>query len=557
MRPSRSGLKRRVIVLLSSLLSIGVICAPFPVVAQSQIESLQARRLLRDLPGEPPLVDPPALMPTASSFRLSAERARALVDATARGLHYLPGEVVVKFRPGMTPAQQQRALMALRSRPAVEDLEWSGAVAIVRDLAQPNALILAEQLSEQPEVEYAEPNYIYRTSPQSLDFATLVAVGSRPAFTPSDPSYGGKQWNFPAINLPRAWDINAGASSTTIVALVDTGVTTTSGSITAPIWTGSSFEDLTMPYGVSPDLATSRFVAPFDFAFYSSGGPVIDMDGHGTHVASTMAQSTNNGIGLAGVAFNARIMPVKVCLGYWELMIISGVEGETGFLPPDVGLCFNSDIAAGISYAAQNGADVINVSLGGPGASATIRSAVAGAVASGAFVSIAMGNEFEDGNLTGYPAKDAESIDGAMAVAAVGRSFTKAYYSSTGTHAEIAAPGGSVRDGAGGTGLVHQVTLGSPSSPFQLRPVFNAYFEVGYQGTSMAAPHVAGVAALLKNQMPSLTPALIEKLIKATAQACSSTSCSPGSGTAGQRTNEFGLGLIQPRAALFGRGIAR
>jgi serine protease len=554
MRQSRSGLSLRALILVSSLLALFVLNASFRVEAQSQTQAQQA---LRDAVRQQPRFDRPDPQPTPSAFRLSAARAQSLMFAASRGLDYLPGEVVVKFRDGMTPAQQQRALMALRNRPSVDDLEWSGQVAIVRDPSQPNAMILAEQLSEQPEVEYAEPNYIYQVSPQSLDYAAPVAVGSRPAFTPSDPSYGNKQWNFPAIDLPRAWDINTGASTDTIVAIVDTGVTATNGNITFPIWTGSTFEVTTMPYAVSVDLAASRFVAPFDFAFFAAGAPVIDMVGHGTHVSSTVGQATNNGLGLAGIAFNARIMPVKVCLGYWELMIISGVNGDMGFLPPDIGFCLNSAIAAGISYAAQNGADVINISLGGGGASATIRSAVLAAVSNGAFVSISNGNDFEDGNETSYPAKDAETIDGAMAVAAIGRSFSRAFYSSTGTHTEIAAPGGSSRDGASGTGLVHQVTLGSPSSPFQLKPVFNIYFEVGYQGTSMAAPHVAGVAALLKNQMPSLTPAQIEKLIRATAQPCSPTSCSAGSGTAGQRTNEFGFGLIQPRAALFGGGIAR
>src|SRR5262249_48683142 len=97
-------------------------------------------------------------------FRLNAQDVAAWADALARHLDHIPNHVIVKFKDGMTPADEQRALMALRSRPAVGDLRWAGPVAVVKDLGQPDANVLAAQLREQPEVAYAEPDYLYHTT---------------------------------------------------------------------------------------------------------------------------------------------------------------------------------------------------------------------------------------------------------------------------------------------------------------------------------------------------------------------------------------------------------
>jgi serine protease len=511
---------------------------------------------LREALRQRPRIDGPVTL-DPSALRLTAGRVAAFAEAAARRLNYLPGEVLVKFRAGATPVDQQRALMALRSRPSVGSLRWVGDVAVLHDASQPNSHILAEQLSEQPEVEYAEPNYLARVTPHSWASASPVSVGVGPARTPNDPGYG-RQWNFPIIDLPRAWDINDGASSDIIIASIDSGVTTANGTITAPLWTGSAFETVTLPFAVSPDLSASRFVNPYDFVFLQAPGLTMDFDGHGTHTTSTAAESTNNAVGLAGVAYNARIMPVKVCLGYWDLMIVRGVFGVPGFIDENEGGCPFDAIVAGINYAADSGAEVINISLGGDTPSSAIRAAIASAASRGAFVSISMGNAFQVGNPPNYPAVYASDIDGAMSVASVGRSLTRAFYSSTGGHAEIAAPGGSQFDGANFSGLVYQTTLGNAADPDRLVPAFNSYAEVGFQGTSMAAPHVAGTAALIMSQLRGITPAQVEALIRQTARPCSSSTCSVGSGGAqGSRTSEFGFGLIQPRTALFGRGISR
>jgi serine protease len=299
---------------------------------------------------------------------------------------------------------------------------------------------------------------------------------------------------------------------------------------------------------VSSDITGSKFVSARDFAF-EPGGPVLDFDGHGTHVASTIAEDGNNLRSLAGIAYSVRIMPVKVCVGFWELMIFRAEVNATGYIPTDSGGCASEDIADGIRYAADNGAKIINLSLGGPSPSSIERDAITYAVSRGAIVLNAVGNAFESGNPPDYPSTYAPSIEGLVAVGAIGKSKTRAYYSGTGTHVEIAAPGGSSRDGGGeDRGFIWQVTL-LPSDQDVLvtpRPRFDRYAEIGYTGTSMATAHVSAAAALLVSQGVT-NPRAIEAILKATAEDL---------GTAG-RDDSFGYGLVQPRVALFGQGIRR
>jgi serine protease len=485
---------------------------------------------------------------TVGSLQLTAARAEALIDAHARRLNYVPGEVLVRFKPGTTSAQQQRALLGLRSRPSVDGLRWlPGGLAVLRDETQPDSHILAQQLTEQLEVESAEPNYLQHI-PISRSRAIRTIKIPRLFGTPNDPDFGNYQWNLQLIDMPHAWDINPGGNSNLIVATIDSGVTTVRQSFTFPLFTGSKIENVSLPFDVSPDLPASRLVSPRDFVFMPSGGPVLDFVGHGTHVSSTIAESTNNGLLGAGMAYNVRIMPVKVCVGYWELMIANAQAGQTGFLPEDASACPDDAIISGIRYAADNGAKVINISLGGEDPSTEMRNAITYAVQHGAFVAIAMGNSFDIGNPVEYPAFYASSIDGAMSVAAVSKFSNHAFYSSSGSYCEIAAPGGDVNDRSGiDLGLVWQTTLLFPDQdPTILVPRFDRYDLIGYQGTSMASPHVAGLAALAMSQGVA-DPAAVEALIRQTAKDLGQ----PG------RDDLFGFGLIQPRAALFGRGIIK
>lgn len=259
--------------------------------------------------------------------------------------------------------------------------------------------------------ETIEPNYEYKA---------LEA--------PNDPDYV-KQWNLRTINVESAWEETKGAGMT--VAVIDTGVT------------------------VVPDLEQTKFVKGYDFV--NDKEEAADDNGHGTHVAGTIAQSTNNNYGVAGVAYEASIMPLKV---------LSAFGGGTV-----------ADIAEAIRFAADNGADVVNLSLGGAGESQVLEEAVNYAYNKGVVVVAAAGNESR--NSASYPARYPHVIS----VAATGPSGEKAPYSNFGAGVDISAPGGSEN------GQILQETID---------PETGASMFAGFQGTSMASPHVAAVAAMVK-----------------------------------------------------------
>jgi len=249
---------------------------------------------------------------------LTQERALAMLLAKDRKLDYVPGEVLVRFREGVSAAGQQRAMMALRSKPAPSSLRWVGDVAVLSDPREPDATILAAQLNGQPEVASAEPNYLYRTSA-----------------TPNDPGFAQRQWNMAALDMPRVWDINPGANDSVIVAVVDTGLTSVSRSYLFQTWNGRGNQSVIVPFGFNPDFTADRIVNAKDFVFWD--GPVLDMEGHGTHVASTIGEDTNNSVAEAGIAYRVKLMPVKVCVGFWEVQFLLSGTGFLGNVPTDVG----------------------------------------------------------------------------------------------------------------------------------------------------------------------------------------------------------------------------
>ncbi|HZA14087.1 MAG TPA: S8 family serine peptidase [Myxococcaceae bacterium] len=381
----------------------------------------------------------------------------------------VPGAIVVDFRDGTSKS----AFDAWEKDWAI-DLEFNSVEGEESGITVATGVdevdVVLERIRQNPEVEAAEPLYLYQRT-----------------FVPNDPDYP-KQWNLKLIDAEAAWDRSRGKG--VIVAVLDTGIA----------WEDSG------EFVRVPDLKGARFAKGYDFVNDDEGAH--DDHGHGTHVAGTVAQVTHNREGVAGVAFEATLMPVKVLDHF--------------------GRGTAADISDAIRWAADHGAKVLNLSLGGPLRSEVMARAVEYARKKGATVVCAAGNS--GSGRVSYPA----AYPGAVAVSAVGPSGRLAPYSSWGKEIAIAAPGGDKRERQENGVLQNTVDL----SDFR-RPVYS-YF----QGTSMAAPHVSGVVALLYAAGAS-GPDEVEKALFAGAR--------PVEGQKG-RSEQYGHGLLNAKGALAALG---
>lgn len=294
-------------------------------------------------------------------------------------------------------------------------------------------------------------------------------------FVPDDPSYPA-QWNLEKINVAAAWDVDTreplyGGDPSIVVAVIDTGVAY------------ESYVDGSKTYGAAPDFSLTHFVAGYDFV--NDDTHPNDDNGHGTHVAATIAESTNNAVAASGIAFQTSVMPIKV--------LDHNGDGDT------------SDVVSAVNFAVDNGADVINLSLGSSTPSQALFDAVQRARSAGVVVVAATGNESAEGiKPIAYPA----AYDGVVAVTALARTDTRASYANTGTGVTLAAPGGD------GSDYILQQTF-SNLDVNNLPKDYTTFGVVGYQGTSQAAPHVSGAAALLLAQGAS--PGAVKNLLQSTA----------------------------------------
>ncbi len=323
-------------------------------------------------------------------------------------------------------------------------------------------------------------------------------------FTPNDDFFP-YQWNLDnpgtgGINMRDAWNISRGDPGV-VVAIVDTGIAY------------EDFSDVintfrTEEYYQAPDLAQTSFAPGYDFV--DNDDHPNDDNGHGTHVAGTVAQSTNNFQGTAGVAFRTTLMPVKVI--------------------NDSGYGSSFDVADGIIWATDHGAQIINMSLGSRFSSTAIRNACQYAHDRGVTLICSAGNDSR--SQVGYPARYGEYC---IAVGATRYDETRTFYSNWGEELDLMAPGGDLNVDQNNDGVVdgilQQTFVGEDRSAFE-------YYL--FQGTSMAAPHVSGVAALLIAEGVATTPDEIREALQSTAKDLGA----PG------WDQDTGWGLLDAHAAL-------
>jgi serine protease len=443
-----------------------------------------------------------ALATAAAPFAAADQEVIRAVHRSARsGVaadSYREGELIVVFREGTDSRDVERDLRSGGAR----DLRRSrtGRRFLVRlepGVGVPQAVAAFSRL---PEVQYAEPNGLVRE--------TQAAT-----FRPDDKYYQ-YEWNLRQVNAERTWGIQKGKTSVA-VAVLDSGI---------------AYEDYTDPrtgavYKKAPDWGDTVFLPGYDFV--NGDEHPNDDEYHGTHVASTIAEATNNGIGMAGLAFGCALMPVKVL----------DSDGNGTFF----------DVAEGIDFAVdftQNGEHpikVINLSLGSEGSSQTLTSAIDRAFSKGVLTVAAAGNSGK--SVVEFPA----NLPNVISVGALDARKQLAFYSNTGADLDFVAPGGNCDRDDDNDGVKDCVYQQMPDDDSVEQGRHDQFCYCGLDGTSMATPHVAAAAALLFSQGFS-DPAAVRSALQRTAERL-------GGAPADGRNDSYGYGLVRPANALPGLGL--
>jgi len=411
------------------------------------------------------------------SYNQAQENSYSQILEDTQNHKHGPEEIIVKFEPGVS----EEKIASINSRHGTKEI-YTSSRARFKLLKIPKSKTVEEMVkiySKNPNVEYALPNAI-----------------THAATVPNDQLYG-YQWNFKdgigGINVEPAWDVSTGQG--VVVAVLDTGV---------------AYENYGT-YTIAPDLSNTNFVPGYDFV--NNDAHPNDDHYHGTHVAGTVAQNTNDGYGVAGVAYGCSIMPVKVMDG-----------NGNGTL---------QQLIDGIYFATDNGADIISMSLSfDPGyyPGQALDDALEYAYNNGVTTIAAAGNE-QTGTVS-YPA----AYHRCIAVGATNYNGVLADYSNYGTDIDIVAPGGDSQD-LNGDGYMDGI-LQNTFNPQTKDPTdFNWWF---LTGTSMATPHVSGTAALMLAANSEATPDDIMDALENTAKDMGSQGWD----------QYYGHGIINATAAL-------
>ncbi|MFQ5846365.1 MAG: S8 family serine peptidase [Candidatus Methylomirabilales bacterium] len=444
-------------------------------------------------------------LPVQAQPRTPEEVQRLFEFTRPAEAQFVPGEVIVKMKPTRRLKRSevsQLKLQAVRTTSGGEMI-YRIPPSITRTLspteARDRTLAVIRSLSARPDVAYAQANYI-------------LHIADR---TPNDPRFP-EQWHYfnngtgpgaspGGISLPRAWDTSIGSSSV-VVAVIDTGILPNHQDIAGspnPIAGFDMISDATIANdgnGRDTDPTDPGDAVAANECF--PGSPALPDSWHGTHVAGTVGVGrTNNGVGVAGINWNVRVQPVRVLgkCGGTIADINDGIRWAAGLPVP--GVPTNTTPAR-----------VINMSLGGTGAcslSPSTQAAINDAVGSGTAVVVAAGNEASDAS--GFLPASCNNVITVAASDYRGHLVTR--YSNFGSTVEIMAPGGDVQRDDNGDG--------NPDGVLSMVQGGFAY----YNGTSMATPHVAGVAALWLAQDPGLTPAQLLAALQGNALPRTASQC--------------------------------